>query len=296
MDLYRTVAHRSLSSQSVSALFSACAFVACRLFRYAGAAGAAHSASASASASAGMLAVLMLAGLPGAADAASSAERFEGEAHAVDSGLLLYREVHLRAEHRHVVLYQCADGQTFARKQLWPASAPASPRVLFEDARSGRRQGVRDVDGGREVFVRERAGAVERTAMLAPPWPVIDAGFDAWLRNAWPAPGERAETAFLAPGRLSALPFRAQATDTGDTRRFRLSLAAWYGGLAPRIEVDYDRAGRHLLRYRGPSDVADARGRAPDVDIRFPPSARGPTTAVEFDAALQVPLVAQCAE
>lgn len=251
---------------------------------------------ASATTVAWMLAAFALSALHGPVEAAPAVVRFEGEAHAAGDGRLLYREMHLRGGERHVVLYRCADGQAFARKQLWPEAAPSSPRVLFEDARSGRRQGVRDVAGGREVFVRERAGAAERTAMLARPWPVIDAGFDAWLREAWPEPGERIETAFLAPGRLSALPFRAQATDTGDIRRFRLSLAAWYGGLAPRIEVDYDRAGRQLSRYRGPSDVPDARGRAPDVEIRFPVSARGPATAADIDAALQVPLVAQCVE
>ena len=39
--------------------------------------------------------------------------------------------------------------------------------------------------------------------------------------------------------------------------------------LAPTLEVDYDRATRRLLRYRGPSNLADASGNNPEVEIAY---------------------------
>lgn len=230
-----------------------------------------------------------------AAGTASAGERFTGEAHAPDGGALLYREEHLSAGDRHVVVYRCANGDAFARKRLDVGAAGRhSPDVDFEDARTGHRHGVRSRGGAREAWSRDAGGTEKREALPSPP-PVVDAGFDPWLRDMWPAPGKSVSTAFVAPGRLSPLPFRAEALrDADGVRSFRLVVDAWYGGIAPEVDVDYAIDGKRLLRYRGISDITDARGRMRAVDIRFPADARGTADAAMLEAALAAPLVKDC--
>lgn len=241
-------------------------------------------------------AAVLLAASCGLAPAAM-AERFEGEARDA-AGALLYREHHLRADDRHVVLYRCPGGQAFARKTLQPGpdGSEHSPYVELVDARSGRRHGVRRAGDAREAYMRHDAAANERSARLDASPPVIDAGFDAWIRDAWPSPGEAPiEAAFLAPGQLRAMPFRVQALgDDAGVRSFRLSLARWFGALAPRVEVDYAIDERRLLRFRGPSDIPDARGRMQEVDIRFPASARSDAAPGDVERALDEALVSGC--
>lgn len=220
-----------------------------------------------------------------------AAEQYEGQAYTRDGSRLLYRETHLVDGPRHLVLYRCPDGKAFARKRLDRAPGAASPDFELVDGRDGYREGVRDGT----VFVQAGSGAKTRSARLPTPRPVIDAGFDAFVRGAWDGLAEGRSMPFLVPSRLRAMDFDIrQVASDAERRSFRMSLGAWYGALLPPILVDYALANRQLLRYRGISNLRTARGGSVEVDIRFAPGRRSVDTGA-FGAAARAPLDGRCA-
>jgi hypothetical protein len=228
---------------------------------------------------------------------AQAGQAYEGIAYAPGSQRVLYREAHWQAGTRHVVLYRCPDGRAFARKQLDYAKGAVAPDFEMRDARDGFRSGVATTPGGREVFVRHSAGQRRRSAAL-PSGAVVDAGFDAFIRQAWGrlAGGAAIEVPFLVPSRLKAMNFRLQPQPAAadGLRVFRLSLASWIGGVLPHIDVTYDAATRTLLRFTGMSDVRDGRGDNLVVDIRFPPQQRRSADLAALEAAANTALDGTC--
>ncbi|MFN3965916.1 MAG: hypothetical protein ACK4JC_10980 [Silanimonas lenta] len=221
--------------------------------------------------------------------AAQAAQLKEDRGFAVDldSGRPLYEEQHLlrrngagRLEER-LVLYRCTDGTPFARKQVDYRGSASAPAFQFEDARSGYREGLRREGDVASVFV-VRPQAEKREAPLPPGELVADAGFDQWVRAAWPrlAGGESVPMRFLVPSRLDSFGFRV-AEVPGDTaadgaaRRFRLRLGGLLGWFAPHIDVVYAEADRRLLRFEGLSNLRDDAGVRPlKVRIEFPQAPR----------------------
>lgn len=218
-------------------------------------------------------------------------------------GRLLYVEEHalrFNAEggllERHV-LYRCADGTAFARKRVDYRPDAEAPDFELQDARSGYREGLRSVSGGREAFV-QRPGDAERATRLRPGPLVADAGFDVWVRRAWPRllAGERLRVDFLVPSRRAVYAFDVQALASApatDEPRFRLRLGGWLGWFAPYIDVTYTGAERRLLRFEGLSNLRDDRGQRPlVVRIDFPEPATA-SDAAAF-AALQAEPLRAC--
>ena len=236
---------------------------------------------------------------------ATPAVHLEARAYA-DDGHLLYRESHwifATAEGRtRLVLYRCPDGEPFARKWVRDHGRPTSPDVDLEDARRGYREGVRRrADGRREVFVRRDAGSAERSALLDDaPAPVIDAGFDAFLRAQWNLdPDTGLRVPFLLPSRLGTLDLKVrrlsdQVIDGRPVRRFRLGLDSLVGFALPHLDVAYDARSRALWRFRGIANIRDVDGRNLSVRIDFaPPEPIADASAAVQDAARQ-PLTGRC--
>lgn len=244
--------------------------------------------------------------MPALALAAPAPLRSQGEAYARAGGGLLYREVHWQqaegqAEAR-MVLYLCPDGRPFARKWMPATTLAQTPAFDFEDRRSGQAGSVRLAGADVEVVWQEdRTATPRRQRLPLAPAAVIDAGFDAGIRAAW-APlmsGAPVAMNFLMPGRQRWVPVRVQrsaATRWHDqpAEVLRVSVDAWYGFAAPSLSLVYASADRRLLAFRGTSNVRDASGRYPAVEIRFaqPPV---PATASAWRADRERPLVADCA-
>jgi hypothetical protein len=234
---------------------------------------------------------------------------YQGYAYAVDDGRPLYREAHWLytddgVEHR-LVVYSCPDGAPFVRKRVDTAPGTATPDVDLFDARAGYREGVRTRDGRREVFAQADARSPEHSAQLplpTPPNAVIDAGFDAFVREHWDtlSASGASPVLFLVPSELRYLDFSARVlrdtrADGADVRWFRLSLANWYGFALPHIDVAYDVQTRELRQYSGLSNIRDGDGRNVRVNIRFPPSERRTdVAAAEIERAAAMPLTGRC--
>jgi hypothetical protein len=239
---------------------------------------------------------------------ALSAERYEGLAYPRHGEALLYREIHWQdvgaGGTRGVVLYECPDGQPFARKLLQFGSATA-PDFSFEDARDGYREGVRSPEGHREVFVQEgRAQAVQVQPLPDIAGLVIDAGFDAFIRTHWEQllSGAPLSIAFLIPSRFDTLELKLQgahrvAAQGEPVMRLSMRLAAWYGFALPGFELTYDRQGGTLRQFEGIGTVRDQSGHNQEVRIVFPPARRSSGDfSGEMDAALGRSLVGHCSD
>jgi hypothetical protein len=245
----------------------------------------------------------------GVATGCAAAQSYQGYAYAAADNRLLYRETHWLysengVEHR-LVVYSCPDGEPFVRKRVDSAPGPVTPDVELVDGRVGYREGVRTLDGRREVFAQSDARAPERHAVLASPAPpnaVIDAGFDAFVRDHWDALSGAgvSPVPFLVPSELRYLDFSArrlrdQDSPDGDLRWFRLQLASWYGFALPHIDVAYDKQTHELREYRGVSNIRDGDGRNLSATIRFPRSERrGDVSAAEIERAAEQPLTGRC--
>ncbi len=244
-----------------------------------------------------------LASTPTATDAV---RHVEGNAFAGSDGHLMYRESHWLYDDgsnpSRLVLYRCPDGKPFARKVIHDDGSTQAPDFVLRDARTGYQEGVRSAGGKRVVFVRDNKGAQERTATLnTSPTPVIDAGFDAYIRNHWDKLGKDAsdKIPFLVPSRLGTLGFSvkrmADAPVNGrDARRYRLSLDNLIGFALPHIDVAYDAQTRELLSFNGLANIRGSNGNNVKARIVFDPAQDKVASRADLDAAAKTPLDGQC--
>jgi hypothetical protein len=251
-----------------------------------------------------LLFALPLLGVSGFAGA-QSIQRQEGRAYAAPGSTLLYRESHWlqgppEAQSR-LVLYRCADGRAFARKWMTPQGSPQTPDFSLEDGRDGYQEGVRGNGTARTVYTRASAAAAPVSrALEVPPNAVVDAGFDAAVRNHWASlrDGKAVAFQFLLPSRQRLVPLKLQRTAAVTWRgqpaqQLQMKLDAWFGFAVPAVTLVYANADQRLLQFSGTGNVRDKAGRYPQVRVEFP---SGPVaaSAAELATARVQPLVKTC--
>jgi hypothetical protein len=224
-----------------------------------------------------------------------------GIAYGAHSDQKLYLEEHFvfdqNDQRTRLVLYRCSSGQPFARKWVRDVASAFVPDFDLVDARTGYREGVSGPPGARKVYVQENDHSPMRSAPLEIPTnAVIDAGFDAYVREHFNSLDPQARLAFLVPSRLGYLGLRlADTSSDAHTRHIRLSLDSWYSFAAPSIDLTYDTADRRLMQFKGISNIHDANGGSQTVRIEFPASAEQPApTAQDIQQAATLPLVNRC--
>jgi hypothetical protein len=230
-----------------------------------------------------------------------------GTAYANGSHTVLYKEEHFvfddHGERTRLVLYRCPSGEPFARKWVRDIAGAQAPNFDLIDARTGYREGVVGKPGARMVYTQESSHAVVHSESLPDrPNAVIDAGFDAYVRQHWDAlrANQKAPVAFVVPSRLGYVDLRLTDSDAATTggeslRHLRLSMDAWYGFAAPSIDLTYETADRRLQRFEGISNIRDAAGKNQRVIIEFPRSAElnAPSPA-DIQKAASLSLVTHC--
>jgi hypothetical protein len=234
-----------------------------------------------------------------------AAERYSGDAYSMSGNVLLYHETQYvyDAGAARVVLYRCPDGRAFARKRVRESSDAQAPDFDLVDARLGYREGVLDHGDEREVYVQRREDRPLQTDLLkVPDDGVIDAGFDAFAQHHWAAlrRGETLRFPYLVPSRRSFYQFKVARVDddspaSARTMTVRLSLGFWFSFLLPHVDVVYDVASHHILRYEGLSNIRGDDGRNYRIHADYPAIGYGrEVPQSEVDAALGAPLVSSC--
>ena len=217
---------------------------------------------------------------------------------------VLYRETHIVQRDNgkpgvRIVLYQCIDGTTFARKRVDYAASAIAPDFELTDARDGYREGVRRERGRIDAFAGSAPHGV-RTAALTPSTTLVaDAGFDAFVDGNWNGllAGRTLALQFVVPAKGQAYDFRLgkQATTVIDgvpTVVFRLRMGGLLALFAPHIDVAYALATHRLLRFTGITNIRHADGGQIVAQIDFPAVAPAAVASTALQDAIALPLQA----
>ncbi|MEO7477912.1 MAG: hypothetical protein ABIT64_01605 [Lysobacteraceae bacterium] len=240
-----------------------------------------------------LLLVVALASMLAMPSALADTIEYRGTAIDPSSHRVLYRETHIvqrdnGRQNLRVVLYQCSDGTTFARKRVDYTASAIAPDFELIDARDGYREGVRRAHGRIVAFAGVGAQGARNAALTPGATLVADAGFDAFVDSNWNAllAGRTLALQFTVPAKGKAYDFKLgkQATTVIDgvpAVVFRLQMGGLLSLFAPHIDVAYAIATHQLLRFTGITNIRHAAGRQIVAQIDFPaaaPTAVAPST------------------
>ena len=208
-----------------------------------------------------------------------SLESYAGIEHAVgvardaENGALRYIEHHQYFDDgTHQVDYYTPDMNRIAYKTLAYEGLPQHPNIVSEDFNRGSKTQVSIVDG-QVVMTSERANDVREGSLAADPELVVDAGFDAYIRENLDTLLQQGETRlkFAVAGFPRTLTMRVEAEPSARDGEYNLSIYPnnlFVRLFVPRIDLTYSDTPR-LKEYRGYSNLIPDDGRSPLVVIAF---------------------------
>ena len=225
--------------------------------------------------------LLLLLGIQSAAVNSMQA-RIVGEAFDLESGELLYTETHCVSDDTltREVIYKNVEQQLLAHKLLTYKDGPLIPSFVQQNFYSGEEVAVDFNDNQLTMIVKNAGSSAPQETILtisksSVPL-VIDAGFDAFVRQHWAGlvDGQTKQFQFPFAARKSVIALRITAAPcsySGDTDQcFRLEIDNWlFSMLVAPIELGYDSTLKHLSRFRGLSNIGDGSGGGLSVDIRY---------------------------
>lgn len=208
--------------------------------------------------------------------------RVVGAAFDLDSTAPLYTETHCVSDNAltHDVLYRDMEQELIAHKVLNYSSGPLTPSFVQHNFYSQEVIAV-ELRQDQLIMTVKAAGNPEPQEFLFPvsqaSMPiVIDAGFDNFVTQNWNAlvGGQSKQFQFPFAARESLVDLRVKAARCSYSNEtdqcFILRLDNWLiGRLVSSIELGYDPVLKRLTRFRGLSNIGDAKGAGQSVDIRY---------------------------
>ena len=208
--------------------------------------------------------------------------RVIGEAFDLDSSVPLYTETHCVSDNAltHDVLYRDMAQELIAHKALNYSTGPLTPSFVQHNFYSQEVIAV-ELRQDQLIMTVKAAGNPEPQEFLFPvsqaSMPiVIDAGFDNFVTQNWNAlvGGQSKQFQFPFAARESLVDLRVKAArcsySSETDQCFILRLDNWLiGRLVSSIELGYDPVLKRLTRFRGLSNIGDAKGAGQSVDIRY---------------------------
>ncbi|MBR7888878.1 hypothetical protein J9B83_07955 [Marinomonas sp. A79] len=202
-----------------------------------------------------------------------------GSAYSQETGELLYRETHTPlANKTYKVEYSEPNGQVFAEKTLDFSESDITPSFVQRNDRNGERIEVSQRVGNLNVVYQENSAAKEeKKAIKREQGMVVDAGFDAFVKQYWSPlmSGKSLDVEYLVPSKQTTFGFRfSRATCLEGTpagaQCFSLAPISWLVKMAvDPIVVAYDPVNKALLRFTGRANICDVNGKYENVDIQY---------------------------
>jgi hypothetical protein len=222
--------------------------------------------------------------------------RYSGTAYSLDDNQVLYREDHTLTMKdgqpiERTTLYYDADNQLFAEKNNRYRSQfnnpdsnnadsnnadsdnPATPDFMLTDDRYGYSESM-EQDGKRwRVEYKEPEESGNKILSKPDYTPVIDAGFDEFVRAHWNdlMEGDTVNFSFAVPSRLEWIDFRLIPLAQKDgtlTVEMRLK-SRWIAWLLDPVFLSYDIKSKRLLTYRGLTNIRTIDGDGIKAEIRY---------------------------
>ncbi|GAA6146063.1 hypothetical protein [Thalassolituus maritimus] len=225
--------------------------------------------------------------LSGTVFADESVLSYRGDAFSLDGSTLLYTEHHQLTYRQvssdsdkavnepisRITRYQDANTQEFAVKENTYRYGSATPEFNLTDTRYGYYEEVTYENDRWRASYREPTEA-DKGKLGKPDYtPVIDSGFDEFVRSVWPElmDGDTVRFSFAVPSRLEWVNFRLipLKNENGTlTVEMRLSsrLLSW---LLDPVKLSYDTETMRLLTYRGLTNIRDKNGEGIQAEIRY---------------------------
>jgi hypothetical protein len=217
--------------------------------------------------------------------------RYSGTAYSLDDNQVLYREDHTLTMKdgqpiERTTLYYDADNQLFAEKNNryrsqfnnpdsnnTDSDSPATPDFMLTDDRYGYSESM-EQDGKRwRVEYKEPKESGNKILSKPDYTPVIDAGFDEFVRAHWNdlMKGDTVNFSFAVPSRLEWIDFRLIPLAQKDgtlTVEMRLK-SRWIAWLLDPVFLSYDIKSKRLLTYRGLTNIRTIDGDGIKAEIRY---------------------------
>lgn len=221
---------------------------------------------------------------------------YSGTAYSLDNDQILYREDHTLTMKdgqpiERTTLYYDADNQLFAEKNNRYRSQfnnsdssnsdsnntgsdnSATPDFMLTDDRYGYSESM-EQDGKRwRVEYKEPEESGNKILSKPDYTPVIDAGFDEFVRAHWNdlMEGDTVNFSFAVPSRLEWIDFRLIPLAQKDgtlTVEMRLK-SRWIAWLLDPVFLTYDIKSKRLLTYRGLTNIRTIDGDGIKAEIRY---------------------------
>ena len=195
-----------------------------------------------------------------------------GIARDADDNSIRYVEHHQYSENGdHAVRYFDPARNVLLEKEMAYTGLPQHPSILQRDY-------VRDMeinlryDADQAVMVTSKDGGSEKFTFDVTPDIIVDAGFNAYIRENWESfseqPKQSVTFAIAGQSRLLAMNIERQAI-SADGASFVVKPANWLVRmLLPEIQLNYDRE-RQLARYEGFTNLKAKSGKSRNVVIEF---------------------------
>lgn len=206
-------------------------------------------------------------------------EKIVGSAYSLKTGALLYRETHQRiSDDRHEVEYSEPDGVVFGNKTLDFTHSKITPSFVQLNERNGERIEVEQENNALRVnYLENRSAEPKQDTLPLVPGMVVDAGFDAFVKQYWDTltSGKEMDIEYLVPSKQSNFSFRVGLAECiagtqAEATCFTLTPVSWFVRMAvDPITVAYDPAEKTLLRFTGRANICDENGKYQSVDIQY---------------------------
>lgn len=201
-----------------------------------------------------------------------------GDAYALDTGELLYQEIHYYSEDGldHRVVYISPEKTKMAEKLLNYRPGKSTPEVNHQAWVYAEK--IQIVWANDQLFLTYTDNEnKERKATLVANRPlVIDAGFDNYVREHWSSllTGSSVEFYFPAPPRMRLVHLTIKQKLCADDRQnnvcFSVNSSNWFIRLLlDPIELSYNKNTRQLNRFKGLGNMLDKDGNGLKVNIQY---------------------------
>ena len=201
---------------------------------------------------------------------AADGDPFYGYAYDLQTGKYLYTEVHQPKfeggkEISSLIRYFTPEGTLIGKKPLDYRSNYFVPTFRFDLLREGYTEGISSNKGSIEMFKVAGKGKEEKRATVEVDGvTAADSGFNHLVQSVLPKvmAGETVPFHFAVAGELTSFKFRIKKVGDGSFEgkpavKLLVQADSLLRFVAPDLQLLYDAASKHLLEYKGVSNVHD---------------------------------------
>ena len=215
-----------------------------------------------------------------------------GEAYDLNGDSLLYTEHH-RFEYADGkpsasrVEYRTPEGDVFGSKTLDFTRSLSVPSYETRLHNGQYIEGLRYSEDGVVIYRSDDGGEnMDEKTLKLDARSAADAGFNNLVLMHYDElmAGETVKFRFIAPNRQTSVRFKAEMIGQREIEglpvvNFKVAVASLIGLFVDPLRLSYDPQSRHLIEYRGLSNVRDPQGELYEVRIRYPELIRKPETS-----------------